>query len=224
MSDEQRWTRVDAYLAATLIPPDAVLEQAIANSREGGLPDIQVTPTQGRLLQILAMSVSARRILEIGTLGGFSTIWLARALAPGGRLITLEIRPEYARVARANIDNAGVGDRVEIRVGPAAEWLQRMTPSADGPFDFVFIDADKESGAVYIEHAVRLSRPGTLIVLDNAVREGQIVDEASTDARVQGTRRSLELMGRHPRLIATCIQTVGEKGYDGFAIALVREG
>lgn len=224
MSDEQRWTQVDAYLAATLIPPDAAFEKAIANSRAGGLPDIQVTPTQGRLLQILAMSVGARRILEVGTLGGFSTIWLARALAPGGRLITLEIRPEYARVARANIDNAGVGDRVEIRVGPAAESLQGLTPNSDGPFDFVFIDADKESGAVYIEHAVRLSRPGTLIVLDNAVREGQIVDEASTDARVQGTRRSLELMGRHPRLIATCIQTVGEKGYDGFAIALVREG
>jgi predicted O-methyltransferase YrrM len=223
MSDDQRWSEVDAYIESTLMPKDAALQQAITRSRDAGLPDIHVTPTQGRLLQILAMSIGARRVLEIGTLGGFSTIWLARALSPGGKLLTLELKPEYARVARSNIEHAGVADRVEIRVGPAADSLKNMTAEADGRFDFVFIDADKESSELYIEQAIRLSRPGTLIVLDNAVREGEVANAHSTDARVHGTRRALELMGRHPRLLASCIQTVGQKGYDGFALALVRD-
>lgn len=224
MTHEQRWTDVDDYLATTLLPRDSVFDKVIQNSRAAGLPEIQVTPVQGRMLQILAMSVGARRILEVGTLGGYSTIWLARGLPAGGRLVTLELNPEHARVAQSNISLAGLSDRVELRVGPAIGALEAMTPSGDGPFDFAFIDADKESGAAYIEHAIRLSRPGTLIVLDNTVREGQIIDSKSPDARVHGTRRALELLGKHPKLDATCIQTVGEKGYDGFALARVRGG
>ena len=176
-----------------------------------------MSPAQGRLLQILARMAGARRILEIGTLGGYSTIWLARALPADGRLVTLEATPKHAEVARANIARAGLADRVELIVGPALETLPRL----DGPFDLVFIDADKESNADYLGHALRLSRPGTVIVCDNVVRDGRVADAASTQPAILGTRRFFDRLGSEPRLTATAVQTVGAKGWDGFAIALV---
>jgi predicted O-methyltransferase YrrM len=205
------WERVDRYLERLLVPP-------LGGFDSGGLPPHEVTPLQGRLLELLARLVGARSILELGTLGGYSTIWLARGLADGGRLVTLEAEPEYARVARANLERAGLADVVDLRVGRALDAL----PQLEGPFDLIFIDADKRSDPDYLGEAVRLSRPGTLIVADNVVRGGAVADADASDPSVTGVRRFLELVGEHPRLDATAIQTVGSKGWDGFALARVR--
>jgi predicted O-methyltransferase YrrM len=205
------WERVDRYLERLLVPP-------LDGFDSGGLPPHEVTPLQGRLLELLARLVGARSILELGTLGGYSTIWLARGLADGGRLVTLEAEPEYAGVARANLERAGLATVVDLRVGPALEAL----PQLEGPFDLIFIDADKRSNPDYLGEAVRLSRPGTLIVADNVVRGGAVADADASDPSVTGVRRFLELVGEHPRLDATAIQTVGSKGWDGFALARVR--
>ena len=216
-----RWDEVDRYLGHLLAPSDPVLDAALAASGAAGLPTIQVSHLQGSLLQLLARSVRSTSILEIGTLGGYSTIWLARALPPGGRLITLEVDPRHAAVARGNLERAGLSASVDVRVGPALATLAAGPAPGFAPFDFTFIDADKESSAEYFDHAVRLSRPGALIVVDNIVREGAVVDASSRDPRVQGIRRLLEAMAGDPRVRTSAVQTVGAKRYDGWAIALV---
>ena len=216
MADE-RWAAVDRYLTGVLVPPDPVLDDALRACAEAGMPAAEVSPTQGKLLQLLARLAGARRILELGTLGGYGTIWLARALPDGGRLVTLEADPGYAEVARSNIARAGLAGVVEIRVGPALDTL----PELDGPFDLIFIDADKANNAEYLGWALALARPGTLIVGDNVVRDGEIADADSGDPRVRGIRRFFELVAAEPRLEANAIQTVGTKGWDGFALALV---
>lgn len=221
MSDP-RWEAVDAYLHDALLPADPVLDATLADARAAGLPAIDVSPTQGALLQLLALAVGAERILEIGTLGGYSTIWLARALPPGGRLISLEIDPRHAEVARSNLRRAGLDDRAEVRVAPAADSLRALAASGAEPFDLVFIDADKPSNAGYFAAAMDLTRPGSIVVVDNVIRDGRVADAASTDPAVAGSRRVLEAIGAHPRVRATALQTVGLKGYDGLAIALVR--
>ena len=221
--DENRWSEVDDYLNRLYVPEDPVLEAALAASAAAGLPDIQVTPTQGRLLGVLALALAARRILEVGTLGGYSTICLARALPPGGRLVTLELEPRHAEVARANLARAGFGDDVvEVRVGPALDLLPALAAEGGEPFDLVFLDADKPNTPAYLDWAIRLARPGTLIVADNVIRHGEVVDPASEDDRVQGMRRFHEQAGADPRVAATTIQTVGSKGYDGLTLAVVR--
>jgi predicted O-methyltransferase YrrM len=218
------WTRVDAYLEDVLVGSDPSLTDALRASEAADLPAIQVTPNQGKLLHLLARYGGARSILEIGTLGGYSTIWLARALPPGGRLVTLEIEEAYAQVARANFERAGVADVVDVRVGRALETLPVLAAEDVGPFDLVFIDADKPSNPEYFTWAVELTRPGSLIVVDNVIREGAVVDETDDDAGVQAVRLLNELMAAEPRVTATAIQTVGSKGYDGFAVALVTGG
>ncbi len=218
---QQQWSAVDGYLVDRFVPADAILDAALQASELAGLPRINVAPNQGKLLHLLARSCSARTILEIGTLGGYSAIWLARALPPGGRLITLEVDPTHAEVARANLANADLAAVVQVLVGPALELLPRLVEDGVGPFDLIFIDADKPNGAAYVDWALRLSRPGSLIIVDNVVRDGAVIDADSTDANVQGTRRVLELLASEPRLSATALQTVGSKGYDGVAIALV---
>jgi predicted O-methyltransferase YrrM len=217
----QLWTAVDDYLGEVLLPRDSALAQAQAASAAAGLPDISVAPNQGLLLNILATAAGAKRILEIGTLGGYSTICLARALPSDGRLITLEFDPRHAEVARANLEMAGVSAIVDIRLGPALETLPKLEAEGAGPFDLVFIDADKQNNPAYLEWALKLARPGTLIVVDNVVRHGRILDANSPDADVQGTRRMFELMAELPRLSATAVQTVGSKGLDGLAFAVV---
>ena len=211
------WKRVDEYLAGLLAPPEPALDAALAANAAAGLPSIDVSPLQGKFLHVLARLVGARRILEIGTLGGYSTIWLARALPEGGRLVSLEAAPAHAEVARANIVRAGLAARAEVIVGPALETL----PGLQGPFDLVFIDADKRGNPDYLTWALRLSRPGTVIVCDNVVRGGAVADAASPDPGVVGTRRFFELLAGEARLTGTAIQTVGSKGWDGFAIAIV---
>jgi predicted O-methyltransferase YrrM len=218
---QDRWTAVDSYISDLLVRPDEALETALEGSEAAGLPAIQVAANQGKLLHLLARLQGARSILEVGTLGGYSTIWLARALPPGGRLITLELEPRHAEVARANIARAGLAERVEVRVGPASESLPRLTQEGVEPFDLVFIDADKEGYPDYLGWALRLTRPGSLIVADNVVRGGALIDPDSSDPRVQAVRRFIELVAAEPRLDATVIQTVGSKGYDGLAFALV---
>lgn len=215
------WTAVDGYITGLLVPADPVLDAALEASAAAGLPAISVAPNQGKMLMLLAQLRGAQRILEIGTLGGYSTIWLARALPAGGRLVTLEANPDYAEVARANLARAGLADVVEVRVGPAAESLPELAAEGVGPFDLVFIDADKPSTPEYFAWALRLARRGTLIVVDNVVRDGAVVDADSEDASVRGIRRFNELAAAEPRVSATAIQTVGSKGYDGFALALV---
>ena len=215
------WDAVDRFIADQLLENDPALQAALEASEAAGLPAINVAPNQGKLLMLLARAIGARRILEIGTLGGYSTIWLARGLAPGGRLITLEANPAFAKVARANIAHARLGDMVEVRVGKASDGLPSLT--AEAPFDLVFIDADKEGTPDYFQWAVKLSRRGSLIVVDNVVREGAVLD-ADGDANVQGMRRFLELAATHPRVSGTAIQTVGAKGHDGLAILLVTAG
>jgi predicted O-methyltransferase YrrM len=215
------WTEVDRYFCDLLVPADEKLEAALAANRLAGLPTIDVSPLQGEFLNLLVRVSGARRILEIGLLGGYSTIWMARALPKGGRIISLEVNPRHAEVARANLLNAGVLDRVDIRVGRAIDTLPILESSGAGPFDLVFIDADKPSNADYLAWALKLSRPGTLIVTDNVVRDGRVVQAKSTDADVQGVRRFAEMMAAEPRLSATVLQTVGVKGYDGFALAVV---
>jgi predicted O-methyltransferase YrrM/DNA-binding PadR family transcriptional regulator len=215
------WRRVDEYFEAALIGRDDALEAAQQASAAAGLPAISVSASQGKLLALLARSIGARRILEIGTLGGYSAIWLGRALAPGGRLISLEIEPRHAEVARRNVARAGIADQVDIRVAPALDSLEALAAAGEPPFDLVFIDADKQSNADYLAWAVRLTHPGSIIVVDNVARGGRVADAASTDSAVQGVRRLVDAMAAEPRLDATTVQTVGSKGYDGFALAIV---
>ena len=222
MSDT--WTAVDRYMTDLLFPSDPALDAALEASAAAGLPMIQVTPNEGRLLHLLARIQRARSILEIGTLGGYSTIWLARALPAGGRLVTLEANARHADVARANLAAAGLGEVAELRLGPALDTLPRLADDGYGPFDMVFIDADKPNNPEYFGWAMRLSRPGSVIIVDNVVRGGAVVDPASDDPRVQGTRRMFEMIAAESRVTATTIQTVGSKGYDGFTIALVHAG
>lgn len=222
MSTPELWSAVDEYVVDHLVPEAGGLEYVEQASHAAGLPPIAVTPAQGKLLQLLARMQQARAILELGTLGGYSTIWLARALPPDGRLITLEADPRCAEVARANIVRAGLQEMVELRLGPALETLPKLAAEGAGPFDLIFIDADKPNNPAYLEWALNLSRSGTVIVVDNVVRDGKIIDAASPDPDVKGTRRMFELMAREPRLNSTVLQTVGAKGYDGFALAVVR--
>jgi predicted O-methyltransferase YrrM len=219
--EAELWTAVDAYLADHLIEKDEVLEAALRDSEAAGLPGIQVTALQGRMLQIFARMMGARRILEVGTLGGYSTIWLARALPEGGRLITLEAAAKHAAVARKNLKRADVLDRVELREGPAQDTLPKLEAEGAGPFDFIFLDADKEHNAEYLEWALRLARPGTVIVTDNVVREGAVLDAKSDEVAVTGTRRFFEALAAERRVTATAIQTVSGKKYDGFALLMV---
>lgn len=205
------------------MPQDEALDFALRRNAEAALPPHDVAPNQGKLLHLLARMGSARRILEIGTLGGYSTIWLARALPMDGRLVTLELDPERAELARGNLERAGVGHLVEIRCGPAVESLASMSASGEPPFDMIFIDADKPSNPAYLEWSLRLSRPGTVIVCDNVVRDGAVIDRESEDPNVAGIRRFFEMMSSDPRLDATAIQTVGSKGHDGFVLAVVRD-
>lgn len=214
---------VDAWIADRLIGGDPALDKALARNAAEGLPAIDVSAAQGKLLHILARSIGAWRILEVGTLGGYSTIWLARALPGHGTLVTLEIDPHHAEVARANLDAAGIGDKVEIRVGPAVETLSRMETESEGPFDLVFIDADKPNNVAYLKAALALARPGALIIVDNVVREGRVTDASSTDAAILGTRALFDVVAAEPRLTAMAIQTVGAKGWDGFLIAVVND-
>ncbi|MEV0264805.1 O-methyltransferase [Streptomyces sp. NPDC050617] len=222
-SEQQRWTEVDRYFSELLAPADDALTAALRDSDAAGLPRIAVSPNQGKLLQLLAELRGARRILEFGTLGGYSSIWLGRALPAGGRLDTLEFSPAHAEVARANIARAGLADRVKVHVGPALETLPRLAAEDTTPYDLVFIDADKANNPNYLEWALKLSRPGTLIIGDNVVRSGEVIDPAHTDDGVQGVRSFLDMLAEHPRVSATALQTVGSKGYDGFAMALVTE-
>lgn len=218
---QERWTKVDEYIAHALVPADADLAAALSANAEAGMPAHDVSPVQGKLLHLVARMQGARQILEIGTLGGYSTIWLAKALPAGGRVTTLEIDAMRAEVARSNLNRCGLGAVVDVRVGPALDTLQALKTEGAGPFDLIFIDADKPNNPRYLEWAVELSRPGTVIVADNVVRGGAVSDSGSSDPNITGVRRFLEDMGRHPRLTATAIQTVGAKGYDGFALALV---
>lgn len=220
----RRWSDVDAFIGAMVQVTDADLEAALADSRAAGLPEIQVSPLQGKFLHLLARLRGARRILELGTLGGYSTLWLARALPPDGHLVSLELSPEHARVARANLARAGMGGRAEIRIGPALEGLERLRSETVAPFDLVFIDADKPRYPEYLERVLGLTRPGSAIVVDNVARRGDILEEASPDPNVQGVRRMYEMIARDRRLSATALQTVGVKGHDGFLLAVVLEG
>ncbi|WP_269859538.1 O-methyltransferase [Streptomyces sp. RPT161] len=220
---QQTWTAVDDYFNGLLVEEDAALLAAVESSEAAGLPPHQVAPNQGMLLHLLARVRGARNILEIGTLGGYSTIWLARALPNGGRLVTLEADEHVAEVAAANIARAGLDRIVDLRVGRALDTLPLLAQEGPDPFDLVFIDADKPSNPDYLQWALKLTRPGSVIVGDNVVRDGAVTDPASTDPRVQGVRRFTELLAAHPRLTATAIQTVGSKGYDGFALALVTD-
>lgn len=215
MSD-RIWSDVDAYIEDRLVAEDAALSAAIRDSAAAGLPAIAVSAAQGKMLHLLALSIGAKRVLEVGTLGGYSAIWMARALPDTGELVSLEIDPRNAEVASDNIRRAGLNDRVNILVGPAISRL----PSLDGPFDFTFIDADKQSNADYFDHAVRLSRRGAVIVVDNVIRNGDVIDPGG-NAQVQGVRRMMDAISKHKRVSATAVQTVGNKGYDGFLIAVV---
>ena len=220
-SGREIWTAVDAYLDGVVAPSDPVLEAALADAERAGLPAIAVTPTLGKLLYVLARTVSAKRILEVGTLGAYSTIWMARALAPTGRLITLEFNATHADVARTNLTRAGLDAIVEVRLGAALDTLPLLARENAGPFDLTFIDADKGNNAAYFDWAVRLARPGALIVVDNVIRDGRVLDATSTDADTRGVRALNDLLRTDSRVSATTIQTVGAKGYDGFTIAVV---
>jgi predicted O-methyltransferase YrrM len=223
---QERWTAVDRYITDLLVPEDAALEAALRDSAAAGLPPIAVTPNQGKLLALLARVQGARAILELGTLGGYSTIWLARALPAGGRLVTLEAEAEYAELARANIARAGLAESVELRVGPALQTLPQLVAEGAGPFDLIFVDADKKNNPGYFEWSLKLSRPGTLIIVDNVVRSGAILDPDADDPTlgnegIRGIRRFFELLAAERGVDATAIQMVGSKGYDGFALMIV---
>jgi predicted O-methyltransferase YrrM len=218
---QEQWGAVDRYITDLLVPSDPALEGALRAAEEAGLPPIHVAPNQGKLLSILAQSIGARTILEIGTLAGYSTIWLARALQPGGSLVTLEADPRHAEIARANLERAGLASIVEVRLGRALDTLPQLAAEGRGPFDLVFIDADKPNCAPYFAWALKLARPGSLIITDNVVRGGAVANAGSEDASVQGVRRLNAALAAEPRVSATVIQTVGSKGYDGLAIALV---
>jgi len=215
----EMWTAVDQYFVEALNPSDPILDAALAANVQGGLPAIDVSPMQGRLLHLLALTQGARRILEIGTLGGYSSIWLARALPPGGKMITLEFEPKHARVARENLDRAGFGGVVEILTGRAIDLLPALKGAE--PFDFVFIDADKASTPSYFAWALQLTRSGSLIIVDNVVRRGEVADAETKDPNVLGMRQFMAALAQEPRVKATAIQTVGSKGYDGFVLARV---
>ncbi|MEF3303727.1 O-methyltransferase [Paenibacillus sp. GYB003] len=221
MNQTHLWNEVDRYMADRLIPRDDVLESVLEANRSAGLPPIDVTPAQGKLLHILARMQGAKRMLEIGTLGGYSTIWLARALPADGRLVTLESNPLHVRVAQANLANAGLDGIVTVRAGDALEQLARMDEERTEPFDFIFIDADKPNNPGYLQWALRFARPGTVIVGDNVVRDGNVIREDSDDPRVQGVRTFFDMLADNPAVTATAIQTVGSKGYDGFMIGIV---
>lgn len=218
---QNRWTAVDDYITRLFVPPDFALDAALRASNEAGLPPINVAQNQGKLLHILALSCQARSILEIGTLGGYSTIWLARALPDNGKLITLESNPAHAEVARANIARANLSDVVEVRLGNALETLPQLAAEGLDPFDLVFIDADKENAPAYFEWSLKLTGRGSLIITDNVIRNGAVIDADSIDSSVQGVRRFNAALASEPRVTATVIQTVGSKGYDGLAIAIV---
>ncbi|HEY2496188.1 MAG TPA: O-methyltransferase [Candidatus Angelobacter sp.] len=220
MSQEQ-WTAVDNYIAGLFLGADPVLEEALASSEAAGLPAISVSPTQGKLLHLLARMQSAQNILEIGTLGGYSTIWLARALPPDGRLISLELDPKHAEVARANVARAGLSNVVEIKLGRAIDSLQQLVRDGGKPFDLIFIDADKQGYSDYLKWSLKLVRQGTLIVADNVVRKGEVINPGSTDTNVQGIRSFNEVLAAQKNVTTTEIQTVGSKGYDGLALILV---
>ncbi|MDN7851125.1 O-methyltransferase [Burkholderia seminalis] len=219
--DQDRWSQVDAYFSATLVPSDDALDAALAASDAAGLPAINVAPNQGKLLQLLATIRGARRILEVGTLGGYSTIWLARALPPGGTLVTLELNPAHAKVATQNIAHAGFASVVSVVVGNAKDSLARLVDAGEAPFDFVFIDADKDNNAVYLDAALKLSRPGTVIVVDNVVRGGRVADPDNREPDVIGVRDGFARLVAEPALTTTAVQTVGQKGWDGFSISIV---
>jgi predicted O-methyltransferase YrrM len=218
---QPKWKAVDRYFADLLLPADAALASALRANHAAGLPAIDVSPLQGKFLHLLVRLTRARRVLEIGTLGGYSTICLARALPRGGRIITLEYEPKHAEVARGNLRKAGLLQRVDIRVGRALDLLPGLKSEGAGPFDFIFIDADKENNPQYLEWALKLARPGTAIFVDNVVRDGKVTEAKSKDPDIRGTRRMFEAMAAEPRLSATVMQNVGVKGYDGFALALV---
>jgi predicted O-methyltransferase YrrM len=215
------WRRVDTYLTETLVGHDADLESAVAEQNSAGLPAIEVAPVSGKLLHLLVRISGARRVLEIGTLGAYSTIWMARGIPDEGRVVTIEAEPANAAIARANLDRAGVGDKVDIRVGRGDEVLPTLQD--EPPFDFVFIDADKESNTIYIDWAARLGHPGTVVVVDNIGRGGEVANPATTESHVIGTQRGLEMLGRDPRFDATALQTLDLKGWDGVAIAVVTD-
>lgn len=219
---QSKWTSVDEYFSRLLIGSDEVLERTLKKSSEAGLPEIYVAPNQGKLLQLLATALKAKRILEIGTLGGYSTIWLARGMQDGGKLITLEYEPSYAKVAKDNIKHAGLSDVIEIRVGLAIDSLRQMEKKNVEPFDLVFIDADKPSNPEYLRYALKFSHSGTMIIGDNVVRDGEVINENSNDPKVKGVRQFLEMLSDDSQISATAIQTVGNKGYDGFSIAIVQ--
>ncbi|WP_239461942.1 O-methyltransferase [Occallatibacter savannae] len=215
------WDKVDSFFTDALIPPDPALDAATAANRNAALPAIDVTPLQGRFLELMIRATAAQRVLEIGTLGGYSTIWMARAVGPNGKVITLELDPHHAEVAQRNFQEAGVSDRIELRLGPASESLAALIREKSAPFDFIFIDADKSGYPEYIQQSLKLSRPGTLIIADNVVRDGKVIEPHSPDPNIQGVRRFTELIAAQPRLSSTVLQTVGSKGYDGLAISIV---
>ena len=221
MTPKEQWAAVDQYLSDLLLPADPILNSVLEASEAAGLPPINVSPTQGKLLNLMARMCGAKRILEIGTLGGYSTIWLARALPADGKLITLEAEPKHAKVATANLDRAGLSKPVEVRLGPAQQSLSQLVDQESPPFDFIFIDADKPGYPDYLQWSLNLARPGTVIVADNIIRDGAIIEPSHEDPRVQAVRKFNQLLGSNPRLSATALQTVGSKGYDGFAVALV---
>ncbi|EOQ33546.1 O-methyltransferase [Bacillus cereus group sp. RP37] len=223
MSTIEKWTAVDQYVSDVLIPRDSTLEEALQANAAANLPAHDVSPTQGKFLKLLVQIQGARNILEIGTLGGYSTIWLARGLLSGGRVVTLEANEKHAEIARNNIERANLNDKIEVRVGLALDSLRQIKNENYEPFDFIFIDADKQNNPTYFEWALKLSRPGTIIIGDNVVREGEVIDNTSKDPRVQGIRRFYELIAAEPRVSATALQTVGSKGYDGFVMAVVKE-
>jgi predicted O-methyltransferase YrrM len=218
---EKLWADVDAYLVEKLVPADPVIDGALAANVRNRLPPIDVSAAQGRFLEILVRITGAKNILEIGTLGGYSTLWMAKGQPEGGRIVTLEFSPVHAMVARGNFKAAGLTDRIDLRVGPALETLPAVERDGRGPFDLVFIDADKPNNPGYLDWAVKLSRPGTVIVLDNVVRDGKVIETGGEDSNVGGARAGFDFLSSHPRLTATALQTVGAKGYDGFAIAIV---
>ena len=215
------WKQVDQYFADALIPPGEGFSAALDANRKADLPAIDVTPLQGKFLEILARATGAARVLEIGTLGGYSTLWLARALPANGLVVTLELEPRHAEVALQNLKAAGLANKVDLRIGPAAETLKALARENITPFDLIFIDADKASYPDYLQWSMKLSHPGTIIVADNVVRDGKIIDPASSDPNIKGVRRFTEMIATEPRLSTTVLQTVGTKGYDGFAIAIV---
>ncbi|WBM68779.1 O-methyltransferase [Buttiauxella sp. WJP83] len=218
---QQQWSAVDEYLVNSLIPDDPIFTKILANNSAAGLPAIDVAPNQGQFLQLLVQITQATRILEIGTLGAYSSVWMARALPADGKLVTLEASPHHAEIAKKNIQLAGLETVIELHLGPAVETLPKLAGSA--PFDLIFIDADKPSNPIYLEWALKYSRPGTLIIGDNVVRNGGVTNPESNDPGIKGTRTFIELMGNNPRLTATALQTVGSKGWDGFSIARVKE-